>query len=212
MTRRNSCRFISLAVALVLLVAAVIGFRGAGHWLIREDPLGLADAIVVLSGSMPARAEEAAEIFRMGYAHEVWVSRPGSPGAELAEMGVRYAGEEDYNREVLIHLGVPETNIQIFPHEIADTEQEVEEVTSLLASEGKTSAIIVTSMQHTRRVRALWQKLAARNQRMIVRATPQDSFDANHWWRNTHDLFSVLREILGLINAWTGLPVRPPNT
>ena len=68
-------------------------------------------------------------------------------------MGVHYAGEEDYNREVLIHLGVPETNIRIFPHEITDTEQEVEEVTSLLAREGKTSAIIVTSMQRTRRVR-----------------------------------------------------------
>jgi hypothetical protein len=64
---------------------------------------------------MPERAEGAAEIFRRGYAHEVWGSRPGSPGAELAAMGVHYAGEEDYNREVLIHLGVPETNIRISP-------------------------------------------------------------------------------------------------
>ncbi len=210
MARRKSFRFLPLVIAIALLGAAVIAFRGTGRWLVREDALGSADTIVVLSGSMPGRAEEAAEIFRMGYAHEVWVSRSTSPAAELLEMGIRYAGEEEYNRDVLIHLGVPESDIRIFPNEIIDTEQEVKEVSSLLAREGKTSAIIVTSMQHTRRVRALWRKLAAANQRAIVRGAPQDPFDEDHWWRNTHDTFSVVREILGLINVWTGLSVRPP--
>ncbi len=211
MARRHSFRFVALAVALLVCVAGVFAFRGVGRWLVREDALAPADVIVVLSGSMPTRAEEAAELFHMGYAHQVWVSRPVSPAEELESMGIHYAGEEDFNRAVLIHEGVPEGDISIFPQPIVNTEQEVEEISAEMRRQGKTAVIIVTSLQHTRRVRALWQKLAGDNLRLVVRAAPQDSFDADHWWRNTHDTFSVVREILGLLNVWTGLPVQPQS-
>ena len=56
---------------------------------------------------MPARAEEAAKIFQMGYAPEVWVSRPASAASELERMSIAYTGEEAYNRQVLIQKGVP---------------------------------------------------------------------------------------------------------
>jgi uncharacterized SAM-binding protein YcdF (DUF218 family) len=212
MARRHSLRIIVLATALVVCIAETLAFRGAGRWLVREDPLVSADEIVVLSGSMPARAEEAARIFRMGYAHEVWVSRPAAPGEELEAMGIHYLGEEDFNREVLIHEGVPDADVRIFPQPIVNTEEEIEEICGQMRRDGKTSAMIVTSPQHTRRVRALWRKIAGSDLRLIVRGAPQDSFDANHWWRTTHDTFAVVREILGLLNVWVGLPVRPQSS
>jgi hypothetical protein len=43
--------------------------------------------------------------------------------------------------------------------------------------------------------------------RIIVRATSLDSFDERHWWRNTTDALDVVREVLGLLNAWAGLPL-----
>ncbi len=193
----------------VLLGGAIVAFRGLGRWLIREDPLAHADVLVVLSGSMPSRAEEAATLFQMGYAPEVWVSRPPSPASELAKLGISYAGEEIYNRDILIREGVPANRIHIFPDAIVDTEQEVREVARKLREEHKTTAIIVTSPQHTRRVRTLWGKLAGANVALIVRGVPGDPFNANHWWRNTRDAFAVAREALGLVNAWIGLPVRP---
>ncbi len=211
MARRKFSRIVALAVVLAVCTVTVIAFRGAGRWLVREDALAPADAIVVLSGSMPARAEEAARIFRMGYAHEVWVSRPNSPDQELESMGIHYLGEQDFNRAVLIHEGVPDAGVRIFPQQIANTEQEVTEISAQMQGEKKTSVIIVTSLQHTRRVRALWRKLAGENLRLIVRGASQDSFDADHWWRNTHDALSVVREILGLMNVWLGLPVRPES-
>ena len=73
----------------------------------------------------------------------------------------------------------------------------------------KTKVIIVTSPPHTRRVRTLWKRLAARQNQAIVRAAFEDPFDVDHWWCNTRDTFSVEREMMGLLNAWTGLPVRP---
>jgi uncharacterized SAM-binding protein YcdF (DUF218 family) len=211
MARRHSIRIAFLVAAVVVCAAGTIAFRGAGRWLVRQDPLGAADEIVVLSGSMPARAEEAAKLFRLGYAHEVWVSRPTGPRDELDSMGVRYLGEEDFNREVLIHEGVPEADVRVFAQSIVNTEQEIEEISGQMRRDGKTSAIIVTSPQHTRRVRALWRKIAGGDLRLIVREAPEDPFDADHWWRNTHDTFSVVREILGLMNVWFGLPVRPQS-
>jgi uncharacterized SAM-binding protein YcdF (DUF218 family) len=212
MTHRRTFRIAAVIVALVVCAGAVIAFRGVGRWLVSEDALGSADAIVVLSGAMPARAEEAARIFHMGYAREAWITRPESPASDMAGMGVQYTDESDYSREVLIHLGVPEADVRVLPGTIMDTEQEVEELSSEMRREGKTSVIIVTSPQHTRRVRALWRELVGENPRAIVRAAPEDPFDADHWWRDTHDALAVMREVLGLLNVWAGLPVRPHSS
>jgi uncharacterized SAM-binding protein YcdF (DUF218 family) len=200
---------ILLALLLALVIGSVVAFRGVGRWLVRPDPLAPADVIVVLSGTMPARAEEAARIFRMGYSHEVWITRPVSSADDLARMGIPYTGEEDYNREVLIHEGVPAQAIRILPETIVDTQQEVEEISRDARAEGDTRVMIVTSPQHTRRVKALWLKLVGRNPALIVRGAPRDGFDADHWWRDTRDAFSVVRELMGLLNVWTGLHVHP---
>jgi hypothetical protein len=118
-----------LAAALVLGIAVVVGVRGAGWWLIREDTLTSADAIVVLSGSMPYRAEEAAKLFHRYEAPEVLVRRPNNPAADLQRFHIQFVGEEEYDREILIGQGVPESAVHIFPDPLANTEQEVDERT-----------------------------------------------------------------------------------
>jgi uncharacterized SAM-binding protein YcdF (DUF218 family) len=206
---RNSRRRIALLLLLALLVGGVIALRGAGRWLVREDPASRADMIVVLSGGLPYRAEAAAAIFHGGYAPEVWVSRPESPGPDLLARGIHYVGEEEYNRDILIAEGVPESAVHIFAGTIVDTEQEVVEIGREMRSRGKTSVLVVTSPEHTRRVKALWKLLAGSGLKMTVHAAREDPFDADHWWRNTRDALSVVREYLGLANVWAGLPVRP---
>jgi uncharacterized SAM-binding protein YcdF (DUF218 family) len=206
---QNSRRRIGILVLLILLVGAVFAAREAGRWLVREDPLTRADMIVVLSGGLPYRAEAAATIFRGGYAPEVWVTRPQSPAPDLLARGIHYVGEEEYNRDILIAEGVPESAVHILPGKIVDTEQEVEEIAREMRSTAKKNVIIVTSPQHTRRVTALWKHIVGNSLKMTVRAAWEDPFDADHWWRNTRDALSVVREYLGLANAWAGLPVRP---
>ncbi|HTU35331.1 MAG TPA: YdcF family protein [Candidatus Acidoferrum sp.] len=200
---------ILVAAILALVVAGTVAFRGVGRWLVREDPLAHADAIVVLSGGMPYRAEGAADVFHHGYAPEVWLTRPESPSLALAAMNIHFVGEEEYSREVLIDKGVPSSAIHTLPAKIVDTEDEVEEISHAMVIRHVSSVIIVTSPEHTRRVHALWVRLAPASQKAIVRAAAEDPFDRNHWWRNTRDAYSVLRELLGLANAWAGLPIRP---
>lgn len=207
--RKHPRRTVLALILIVALVAVALFARNAGRWLVCEDPLAKADVIVVLSGSMPYRAEEAAKVYRDGYASEVWVSYPISPAADLDRIGIHYIGEEEYNRDILIREGVPPQSIRIFPDQIFNTAQEVIEVSQQLQRAGKSRVIFVTSPEHTRRVRTLWRKFAPRSAIAIFHAAPGDTFDSAHWWRNTHDALALVREYLGLLNAWAGLPIRP---
>ncbi len=211
--RNHARRFVAvLGILVVIVVGAIYAFRHAGRWLIHENALSHADAILVLSGSMPYRAEEAAKVYRAGYAPEIWLTHPASPAAELQNMGIRYESEEDYDTAVLAKLGVPPSAIHVLPNEIVDTEQELEGAGQEMRREGKSTIIIVTSLEHTRRTGALWNTLFGANPKAIVHGAPEDPFDAEHWWRNTRDSLAVTREYLGLFNLWTGLHIRPHAT
>jgi uncharacterized SAM-binding protein YcdF (DUF218 family) len=198
-------------VVLLIVVAtgALLAFRHVGRWLAMDDPLSRADVIFVLSGGLPYRAEEGAKVYNMGYAPEVWVSHPDGPAEKLQALGIHFVGEEDYNREILVHEGVPEAAVHILPDIVINTEQEVQEAVREMQRTGKAKIIIVTSPQHTRRVKAVWKTLAGDDSTLLVHAARTDPFDADHWWRNTRDISSVVRETLGLMNAWAGLPVPP---
>lgn len=206
---RRNLRWVPALIVLLTFAIGAIVFRDAGHWLVREDPLGKADVIVILSGGMPYRANGAANIYKSGYAPEVWISRPEGPQQDLAPLGIPYVGEEEYNRDILIRQGVPDSAIEILPDVIINTQQEVNEISRDMRRTGKHAAIIVTSPEHTRRVKALWAKLAGDDLRLIVRAAPGDPFDPNRWWEDTRNALAVVREFLGLLNLWAGLPVRP---
>ncbi len=197
------------AVVLILVAGVILGIRRVGYWLVVEDRLEPAQAIVVLSGSLPLRALEAAEIYRQGYSAEVWVTRSVSPVEELRQMGIGYVGEEFYNEKVLMYRGVPTDAIRVLEKPAANTEEEVEEIAAELRRVGGNKAIVVTSKPHTRRVKAIWRARVGDSPRLMVRFAAQDPYDAAHWWRHTGDALDVMREVLGLVNVWAGLPVRP---
>jgi hypothetical protein len=166
-------------------------------------------AIVVLSGAMPLRAIEAAKLYREGYAPEIWLTHSAEPGETLEEMGIPFSGEDYYNKLVLIHEGVPAEAIRVLEPPIVNTADEIKVAAAALAREKGETVIIVTTKAHTRRVRLLWRRLARGQGRAIVRAAAGDPFDPRRWWRTTSDALDVVREVLGLLNAWAGLPLHP---
>lgn len=193
---------------MVLAGAAAIFFT-VGRWLVVEDPLVHADAIVILSGRLPERALEAARVYQAGYADQVWISPPVSPVDELKAMHISFLGEDFYNEKVLIVRGVPPDAIRILDRPDENTEAEVRQIVEDLRMLKFHSVIIVTSKPHTRRVRTIWRKLVGSDPRLIVRYSPDDTYDGAHWWRHTQDGLDVVRETLGLLNAWAGFPLRP---
>lgn len=207
--RRSRALRTLLAAGLAGLILAVICFLGVGRWLVMEDPLAKARAIAVLSGGMPLRAKEAARLYREGYAPEIWLTHSAEPGETLAAMNIPFAGEEYYNVRVLIHEGVPAGAIHVLEPPIVNTADEMNAIAAALDNEKDRAVILVTTKAHTRRVRLLWRRLASRRGSAIVRAASDDPFDARRWWHNTGDALDVVREVLGLLNAWAGQPLRP---
>jgi uncharacterized SAM-binding protein YcdF (DUF218 family) len=202
---------IILALGAALIVSMFVIFFGVGRWLVVEDPLEKAQAIVVLSGRMPIRAIEAARLYREGYAPQVWLTRPIEPAASLRAKNIPDSGEDFFNSRVLIHEGVPSGAIALLEPPIDNTADELRAVAGELARENASAVIIVTTKAHTRRVRNLWRQLSGGRGRAIARAARGDSFDPVHWWRTTSGVSDVLHEVLGLLNAWAGLPL-PPAT
>jgi len=196
-------------LALCLISACLFVFFHVGRWLIAEDPLQNAAAIVVLSGRMPDRALEAAKVYKQGRAPQVWLTHSTEPGATLAKLSVPYQGEDVYDKLILIHEGIPESAIHVLEPPIINTADEMTTIGQALASASPRRVILVTSKVHTRRARILWKRLSAANEEAIVHGVSDDSFDADHWWRTTSDALDVVREVLGLLNAWAGLPLRP---
>lgn len=207
--RRSRALWIVAAVVCGGLILGIVMFLGVGQWLVVEDPLVKVKAIAVLSGSMPLRAIEAAKLYRQGYAPEIWLTHSTVPGEALEEMGIPYAGEDYYNTRVLIHEGVPPEAVHVLEPPIVNTADEIKVIGSALAREKDGAVIIVTTKVHTRRVRLLCRKLAGGRGEAIVRAASEDPFDPRHWWRTTSDALDVVREVLGLLNAWAGLPLHP---
>src|SRR5882762_3774160 len=111
--RRHLAGIVLVAIIAGLIVVALIIFLGVGRWLVVEDPLEKAQAIVVLSGRMPMRAQEAARLYNAGWAPQVWLTRSVEPAASLQEMHIAYIGEDFFNSRVLMHEGVPSNAILI---------------------------------------------------------------------------------------------------
>ncbi|HYL61370.1 MAG TPA: YdcF family protein [Candidatus Methylomirabilis sp.] len=193
----------------VVLLGGASAFLFVGRWLVVEDPIEKAQAIAVLSGAMPLRAEEAAKLYRGGYAPHVWLTHSTQPGAELKSMGIDYVGEDSYDAQILLHGGVPSEAVRVLDPPIENTADEIRAISGQLDREKEATIIIVTSKAHTRRTRILWRRLAPKRLRAIVRGASEDPFNPRRWWRSTADALDVVREILGVLNAWAGLPLQP---
>lgn len=209
--RKRRGKLAAYGIVGLFIAAAALGLWRVGRWLVVQDELELAPVIVVLSGRMPDRAREAAALYQQGYASRVWISRPAGPGQELEELGIPYVGEEFYNARVLMRLGVPPDAIRVLEKPIQNTAGEVDAIAAELRREGIHKTILVTTKAHTRRVRLIWRKRVGAEPRAIVRYARGDRYDGAHWWRTTADALDVVREVLGLANAWAGFPLKPAS-
>jgi len=196
------------ALALLALSAGFALLLGVGHWLVKEDSLEKAGAIAVLSGNFPARALEAASLFRNGFAGEIWLTHPGPQSDALTQMGIHYPGEADFNYQVLRRQGVPAKAIHVLGAPVINTSDELEVISSALLQKQGASVIIVTNKAHTRRVHELWNRFDSARGKIIVHGIANDDFQPSAWWTRTGDTHQVVHEIFGMINVWAGLPMQ----
>jgi uncharacterized SAM-binding protein YcdF (DUF218 family) len=197
-----------LAALLAAVLLLVFLFRSAGTALIVDDPLHKARAVVVLGGGVPFRAMEAADVYKQGYAPEVWLTRGDEERPEdqaLDRIGVPHPTEYGLSAQVLERFGVPKSAIHILPGSTVNTAAEVRAIASALKPDDR--VIIVSSKAHTRRVRVIWRSLVGARPEAAVRYARADRANIDQWWQSTGTFMAVSREWAGILNATLGFPV-----
>jgi uncharacterized SAM-binding protein YcdF (DUF218 family) len=203
-------RSLLLGILALSVVSVAVGWN-LGRWLAVDDPLEKSDAILVLSGGLPERALEAARVYKQGYARQVWLTHSMEPAATLKKLTMGYIGEDAYDKQLLMREGVPESAIHLLETAVANTADEIRVAGLELRQQNQHKIIIVTSKVHTRRAKTIWRRLANNDSKAIVRGATDDVFDERRWWKTTTGALDVVREVLGLLNAWAGFPLQPAN-
>lgn len=193
-----------------LLLLAVLGHRpilgAVGRWLAVADSLEHADAIVVVAGRTPVREIAAARLFREGWAPRVVLSRQATSEATrgLIEMGVRALDFQGEARLALVKSGVPPGAIVALTEPVRITETELRLVADTARARGWRRVILITSVEHTRRVKLIWSRQGGA-MRGIVVPVQDECFPPDGWWRRRRCSELVLHEYLGLTAIYLGI-------
>lgn len=198
---------IAIVAILVIVLAAVLwAAAGAGQWLIVEDSLAKADAIVVFGGMLPFRSMEAAALYRQGLAPEIWLPalEPSAAYEYTKSLGLN-PRDPMISLQVLDRERIPVGAIRILSAGVKNTREEVELALYTLRQRKGKRLILVTSPPHTRRVKALWNHLAGGGEESIVRyASINNRYQPIGWWTRKEDFRIVRHETAGLAGIFLG--------
>ena len=199
---------VSVITTLIALLGCACFVPFAGRYLVREDPLESADAILVLAGGAVDRWLESVDLYREQYAKTVVLSpgRTEKADTELRARGIYLPTSVEIARSAMIQLGVPAEAVQILPGNLDNTAQEAEACHAFARTAGWRRVIIVTSPYHTRRTRfAFRREFRDSSIAVLVRASRHDESDPPRWWRHRADIRFVTSELQKLILYGFGL-------
>jgi uncharacterized SAM-binding protein YcdF (DUF218 family) len=169
--------------------------RLAGQLWVVDEPAEHADGIVVLGDDNYTgdRAAHAAELYHAGMAPQVVAS-----GRLLRP----YAGISEMMERDLESRGVPAASIVKFSHRAANTREEAEALTGLVASRGWKRVLVVTSNYHARRTRFIFRRVFQPGVTVRVSAARDSEFDPSLWWESRLGIKLFFNEVLGYAVAW----------
>jgi uncharacterized SAM-binding protein YcdF (DUF218 family) len=187
-------RFLLLAA-----LAAAVWFnrvpllRGAAELWIVSDPVGPADAIVVLGGGLDVRPFAAAEYYQQGLATKILVSNVGID--RLVTLGV-LPSHTDLNRIVLIKLGVPEAAIEIFGTRLSNTQEEAVALREWAVRTHARSVIVPTEAFSSRRVRWMVERELAGTGTHVQIALDDFGYGVSDGWKDDKAIIGFQNEII----------------
>ena len=193
-----------LVLALVAVVAHRPLLRAAGRILVVEPSDGPADAIVVVAGSTPTREALAATLFREGRAPVVVVSRQTMPVRvqQLLDLGIRPLDFQGESVAALKKYGVPRAAIVTLTEPVEITEMELRAVAAEAHARGWRRVLLVTTPNHSRRVRLVWHREAGPGIEAGIAMIDDECSADRAWWTRRRCSEAVLHEYLGLIAVY----------
>lgn len=190
MTPRRTTRILLALAGLVLLTAAALArsplLHAAGRYVVSQDSPQPADAIAVLSGSIPDRILEAVDLYDAGMAPRILLvaekTRPGID--ELQRRGVHIPHVHDLNIDIATQLGVPRSALVLLEDHANSTLSEARAILRHLRQHHLRSALVVTSKIHSHRAGVIYRWLAGDEFTILSVPSRHDPFDPTSWWHS----------------------------
>lgn len=194
-------RIIKLGVLLVIVLLAVGGCRKAGTWLVKADDPAHADAMVMLTGSIPDRVLRVADLYEKGVAGQVWLAEVGAgPNKALEDRGVQFISNSTQICNALMKLGIPADSLVLIPGHATSTRMEAEMVREYLQDRtGMDTLLLVTSSQHSRRAYRIFKAsfhVLEEPPVLLTSSNDYTGFNPEYWWRSRDDIERVTMEYL----------------
>lgn len=196
--------FIAIITLTALLLIRFVLLPGMGSYLVQQEALRDASAIVLLLGSTPERELEVAGIYHQGFAPVVIMTEFRVHNHELIEAhDLDAPSAVDTSRSVLEQLGVPATAIRTIPGEVSSTRGEAKATAQyLLNNRDIQSVILVSSPYHMRRATRTFRREFRKTDihcAIIPRASAYSDFNARRWWSHRDSAIAVALEYTKLI-------------
>ncbi|MFZ1695095.1 MAG: YdcF family protein [Flavobacteriales bacterium] len=182
-----------LAILLGCFLLRVQFLSALGNWLIAEDELQKADAIVVLGGAPVERGPVGAQLLREGWAplmictgervHDVLalhgiIRSEAALSLDAAQLDSAWLRKVD-----LLQVGT-------------STQEEAMAIRDFAIENSLSSIIVVTTEFHTRRAGKVFRKALGPDVQVIMRAAPGTDYVAERWWESEAGLIMVNNECM----------------
>ena len=195
---------LSLLIATIgLLTARLFIFFELGNWLVVNDELKQADAIVVLMGSPGDRILEVKDVYSDSLSNLILFVEDDDPGRkELKTRGIILQDDADKSRKLAIQLGIPDSVIFILPGDANSTIDEAKILREYIDNNNLKSIILVTSSSHIRRASMIFNNELSQCKNeieIICNPSKYSNFDGENWWRERESRKKVVLEYLKLI-------------
>ena len=154
-----------------------------------------ADAIIAVSGGdTKARAQEAIDLYKNGWAPKIIFS-----GAAADKSGPSNAA---VMRQQALDQGVTSSAILV-EDQSEDTKQNAEETSAILRKQNASSAIIVTSNYHAKRTLIEFKRWAPGVEYRVKPATGDNQWSV-WWWLTPYGWYLAISEIIKIIISYIG--------
>ncbi len=200
------CLLVWAMLATWFLIPAMLG--NLGRFLVYEsDDFSTVDAVVLLPGSVPDRAFQAAELFRGSRAQRILLIQDGPSASHnlLKQIGIEQALHWEINRQVLLARGVPENRIEMLDGASFSTGDDARVLRNYLSQHPLDSVALVTCPYHARR--AYWnfnRELDGAGLKIYSAPSRYCEFDPIGWWKNRDQFLLVYVELPKLLAFLAG--------
>lgn len=188
---------IVLSVIVATSILLIIIVANLGNYLVVNDELHKADAIVVFSGDNGPRTEKGVELLKEGLGDYLILS--GGivyDDVTMAELMKNHA----------LRLGVPEDKI-LLDDKASTTNENAEFTKEIIEENNFKSVIVVTSEYHSRRSKLAMEKalentlIDGESIEVMVAHSTEEKFTSK-WWTSGNSVLIVISEYLKLIGYW----------